>query len=315
VVFSNGTQTISLSITVTDVTFKSLVLGTGAGLVVPPADKDTLLGFGSGALLTGDHNVFAGNNTGSTAVTSNNCTLIGDSANVGSDPLTFSAAIGSGAVVSANNMIQLGRAGAGSEDVTISRSLFQNPTVASSANLCSGASVGGAQTINLCSGATPGAAQTINLLNTTATTGAQQLNIANSASNTTSIAIGASSGTGAITVGLPSTFNKGIIYGNKAGTVTQITSPTTAVTSNAVAGSITTVSETVAAGANATFVFNNSFITSTSQVYVQISSYAGAGVPMIFTNTPGAGTVNIVVFNAAAATALNAVITFAFIVV
>jgi len=297
------------------VTFKSVIQGAGTGLVLPPADHDVILGYQSGATATGDKNVFVGGTVAAAVVTGNNLTLIGDSTNTGSDPLTFATAIGSGAVVGSSSMIQLGRAGAGSDDVTISRSIFQQPTVASSCNLCNGASVGGAQNVSICSGATPGAAQTINLLNTTATSGAQALNIATSAANTSNITIGNASGTGSMSVAIPTTFNKGIIYGNKAANVTQITSATTAVTSNAVAGQITTVSETTAAGASTTFALTNSFITSSSQVYVQMVSYAGAGVPLLFTASPGSGTVNIVIFNAAAATALNAVIILNFLVI
>lgn len=125
-VFNNGSQSITIPVTPVNSTANSLVLGNGAGLVVPSTDKDVLLGYNSGVAVTGDHNVFVGETTGASAITSNNCTLLGDQANVGSDPLTFATAIGSAAVVNSSSMIQLGRAN--SDDTTIGRSLFQLTT-------------------------------------------------------------------------------------------------------------------------------------------------------------------------------------------
>jgi len=256
---------------------------------------------------------FVGETTGASAITSNNCTLLGDQTNVGSDPLTFATAIGAGAVVNSSSMVQLGRAN--SDDTTIGRSLFQLTTGAATASLCNGPSVAGTQNVNICSGATPGAIQTVNVLNTTASTGAQTLNIATSATNTSNINIGSASGTGLMTIAMPTTFGKGIVYGNKATNVTQITSATTAVTSNAVAGQLTTVSETVAAGANVAFTLNNSFLTSTSQLYTQLVSYSGTGVPQIGVSGFGAGVCTITIFNYGAAAALSAALVFNFLVV
>jgi len=59
--------------------------------------------------------------------------------------------------------------------------------------------------------------------------------------------------------------------------VTQSTSIATAVTANALSGQITTVSQTIAAGAEATFVVNNSLVEATDVVVVCIATHTSAG--------------------------------------
>lgn len=61
------------------------------------------------------------------------------------------------------------------------------------------------------------------------------------------------------------------------GTVTQATSITTGVTLSKLAGSITTVSQTVAAGAEADFVVTNTKVAATDTVVVSIATHTSAG--------------------------------------
>ena len=61
------------------------------------------------------------------------------------------------------------------------------------------------------------------------------------------------------------------------GTVTQATSITTGVTLNKLAGAITTVSQTVAAGAEADFVVSNSKVDATDLVGVCIKTHTSGG--------------------------------------
>lgn len=61
------------------------------------------------------------------------------------------------------------------------------------------------------------------------------------------------------------------------GAVTQITSITTGVTLNKISGEITTVSQTVAAGAEADFVVTNSKVVATDVVVVAIKTHTSGG--------------------------------------
>ena len=86
-----------------------------------------------------------------------------------------------------------------------------------------------------------------------------------------------------------------------AETVTQATNITTAVTSNAKAGVITTQTGDVGANQNVTFQFNNSYIAADSVVLACLrvtSATFGTGNPCIQMNGQGAGQVNIVIQNA-----------------
>lgn len=82
------------------------------------------------------------------------------------------------------------------------------------------------------------------------------------------------------------------------GTVTQATSPTTAVTLNRSAGVITTLTFTTGAGATTSFTFNNSMI-SASSVVILTTSYSAtigtSGVPLVTINnvSNGSCTVNV----------------------
>ncbi|NNE68700.1 MAG: tail fiber domain-containing protein [Pyrinomonadaceae bacterium] len=60
---------------------------------------------------TGENNSFFGRNAGDTNTTGSNNTIIGRAGDVGSVDLTYATAIGSGAVVTASNTVQIGRDG------------------------------------------------------------------------------------------------------------------------------------------------------------------------------------------------------------
>lgn len=82
------------------------------------------------------------------------------------------------------------------------------------------------------------------------------------------------------------------------GTVTQITSITTGVTLNKLAGAITTVSQTIAAGAEATFRVTNSEVAATDIVVAHLKSTASAGGPFLaYVSAVAAGTFDVTVTN------------------
>jgi hypothetical protein len=93
------------------------------------------------------------------------------------------------------------------------------------------------------------------------------------------------------------------------GTVTQLTNATTAVTCNTASGVITTVSETAAAGASATFTVNCSACTAHSVVKLQLGTYSGTlvtnGIPFLSVPTVSAGSFQIMVTNIHGTNALN----------
>lgn len=104
------------------------------------------------------------------------------------------------------------------------------------------------------------------------------------------------------------TNNSGAVGYSKASNVTQASSITTAVTSNGVAGQITTITATTSANSTSTFTVNNSACLSTSFVQLQLVSYAGTygtnGVPLLAVSSVSAGSFNITIANASA-NALN----------
>ena len=101
----------------------------------------------------------------------------------------------------------------------------------------------------------------------------------------------------------------------KKGSVTQITSPTTAVTANASAGVITTVSETLAAGASVLFTVNDSFVLATSVVSLTLDDSAiTTGVAVVRLAGVTAGSFVIKVTNTHATQALNNVLKIHYVV-
>jgi hypothetical protein len=86
--------------------------------------------------------------------------------------------------------------------------------------------------------------------------------------------------------------------------VTQLTAITTAVTVNAHNGIITTVSSTLAGGANAAFTVNNSKVTTASKILLTVD-HPGAGIPVLITEALANGSFDIRIYNVSAATAFN----------
>lgn len=87
------------------------------------------------------------------------------------------------------------------------------------------------------------------------------------------------------------------------GAVTQATSITTGVTLNTVCGTITTVSQTVAAGAEADFVVTNSQVAATDVVVACIKSTASAGTFIVAVAAVAAGSFTLRLTNLHAANA------------
>ena len=92
------------------------------------------------------------------------------------------------------------------------------------------------------------------------------------------------------------------------GTVTQLTAITTGVEVNTPAGVITTVSSTLAAGSNATFIVTNSHVTATSVILLTPDDSATAGLAKLNVQTVGAGAFSINITNVHSANAFNNVI-------
>lgn len=104
-------------------------------------------------------------------------------------------------------------------------------------------------------------------------------------------------------------------YGTGAGgAVTQITDATTAVTLNTPCGQITTVALTTAAAAEEVFTLTNSRLAATD-VLVTSTTYAGAGVPIVYVTAMAAGSCKINITNVHAANALNAVMVINFAII
>jgi hypothetical protein len=103
------------------------------------------------------------------------------------------------------------------------------------------------------------------------------------------------------------------LYDN--GTVTQLTSISTAVTLNTFNGVITTVSSTLAANAKASFNVNNDNVTADSRILVSVQ-YPGAAAsfPVVSTGTIGAGFFSVTIANAGGA-ALNNVVRVHFMII
>jgi len=107
--------------------------------------------------------------------------------------------------------------------------------------------------------------------------------------------------------------NGGLTVGKA--TVTQLTSITTGVTVNASAGVITTVSSTLAAGSNATFIVTNSKAIVGSVVMLTVDDSSTAGLAKVNVQTVAAGVFSINITNIHATNAFNNVLRIHFLVV
>jgi hypothetical protein len=98
------------------------------------------------------------------------------------------------------------------------------------------------------------------------------------------------------------------------GAVTQITSASTGVTLNKPCGQITTVALSTAGAAEEVFTVTNSKVAATDVISVCISTYAGAGTPIVCAKNVQAGQFDVVITNLSA-NALNALLLLNFAVV
>lgn len=96
--------------------------------------------------------------------------------------------------------------------------------------------------------------------------------------------------------------------------VTQITSIATGVTVNALSGVITTVSQTVAAGAEAEFVVTNSMVAATDVVVASIATHTSAGDFAVDVKATAAGSFTLRLTNLHATNAGNNVLVINFLV-
>jgi hypothetical protein len=103
-----------------------------------------------------------------------------------------------------------------------------------------------------------------------------------------------------------------VVQGQTA--VTQATSITTGVTCNAYSGVITTVSQTVAAGAEADFVVTNSKVAATDIVVACIKTHTSAGTFAVVVSAVAAGQFTLRLTNLDASAAGNNVLVINFVV-
>lgn len=107
----------------------------------------------------------------------------------------------------------------------------------------------------------------------------------------------------------------GVGYATGAGgAVTQITSASTGVTLNKACGQITTVALTTAAAAEERFTVTNSAVAATDVVVVG-TTYNGAGTALLSVQKIAAGAFDIVISNAHATAAFDAVMVINFAVI
>jgi hypothetical protein len=90
--------------------------------------------------------------------------------------------------------------------------------------------------------------------------------------------------------------------------VTQITSITTGVTCNAYSGVITTVSQTVAGGAEASFTVTNSKVAATDVVLACIKTHTSAGLFVVACTAVAAGSFQLTLTNLGAAAGDNVLV-------
>lgn len=96
--------------------------------------------------------------------------------------------------------------------------------------------------------------------------------------------------------------------------VTQATSITTGVTCSAYSGVITTVSQTVEAGAEAEFTVTNTLVSATDVVVACIKTHTSAGSFIVATSAVADGSFKLHLTNLAAATAGDNVLVINFLV-
>lgn len=100
-----------------------------------------------------------------------------------------------------------------------------------------------------------------------------------------------------------------------AGAVTQITTISTGVTLDAIAGTITTVSTTLAAAAEADFIVTNSKVAATDCIVANIKSTSSAGTPIVSVVAVAAGSFTVRITNLHASAALDNTLLINFVVI
>jgi hypothetical protein len=103
-------------------------VGKSTGFDNKTGSNNTIVGIASGTNTTGSNNTFIGAETGVQNITGSNNTTIGRNASVGQSNLTFATAIGSGAIVSNNSSVVLGRSD-GSDTVRIPGAVIIDDTL------------------------------------------------------------------------------------------------------------------------------------------------------------------------------------------
>jgi len=106
----------------------------------------------------------------------------------------------------------------------------------------------------------------------------------------------------------------GVITTGRQAAVTQATSITTGVTCNSLSGVITTVSQTVAGGAEAEFTVTNSQVAATDVPVVAIKTHTSAGEFIAAVSAVAAGSFKVRLTNLHASTAGNNVLVINFVV-
>lgn len=99
------------------------------------------------------------------------------------------------------------------------------------------------------------------------------------------------------------------------GSVTQITSITTGVTLNKISGAITTVSQTVAAGAEAEFTVTNSLVAATDIVVACIKTHTSGGTFAVDVSAVAAGSFKLRLTNLHASAAGDNVLVISYFVI
>ena len=110
-----------------------------------------------------------------------------------------------------------------------------------------------------------------------------------------------------------SDFNPVVDYVNNFAGVNAVASTQTGTTNttNAVAGLVTFTSQSIAAGATATYTITNSNVTTSSIVNVTVTSATAGAVPLVVTVVPAAGSFAVTILNFTGATTYTSV-TFSF---
>lgn len=102
---------------------------------------------------------------------------------------------------------------------------------------------------------------------------------------------------------------------DNGGAVTQITSASTGVTLNKPTGTITTVTQNIAAAGEVEFTLTNSYITARSVVITQVASGSTGGTTAVYIKSVSAGSCVIGLTNLHAATAETGTLVLNFVVI